>query len=121
MVYSNDVETKDFLEREAQKLAPGLRRKSGTRYRLNRWREQQLVSGFRLTYRQLVAEYVRLNQAKQPFAQIPHARYINFVSDFLAAAHGATREDAMRAWEKLKKLDAPKDYRSWVKSQSKSR
>src|SRR5690348_7181674 len=39
-VYTNDKETKDFLEREAQKLVPGLKRKSGVRYRLNRWREQ---------------------------------------------------------------------------------
>src|SRR5690242_16822591 len=35
-VYTNDKATKDFLEREAQKLVPGLKRKSGARYRLNR-------------------------------------------------------------------------------------
>jgi len=122
VVYTNDKETKNFLEREAQKLAPGLKRKSGARYRLNRWREQQLVNGIRLTYGQLVIEYVRLNKTKEPFAQIPHGRYINFVSDFLAAEKGATREQAMKAWERLKRLDVPKDYRSWVKSQlSKSR
>jgi len=39
-VYTNDKETKGFLEREAQKLVPGLKRKSGARYRLNRWREE---------------------------------------------------------------------------------
>jgi hypothetical protein len=121
VAYTNDKETKQFLEREAQKLAPGLKRKSGTRYRLNRWREQQLVNGFRLTYGHLVDEYVRLNKTKEPFAHIPHARYINFVSDFLAAEKGATRDHAMKAWERLKRLDVPKDYRSWVKSQSKSR
>ena len=38
VVYTNDRETKDFLEREALKLAPGMKRKSGARYRLNRWR-----------------------------------------------------------------------------------
>ena len=43
-VYTNDKETKDFLEKEAQKLAPGLKRKSGARYRLNRWREDQIAS-----------------------------------------------------------------------------
>jgi hypothetical protein len=69
----------------------------------------------------LVNEYVRLNQTKKPLTQIPHARYINFVSDFLAAEKGATREHAMKAWERLKRLDVPKDYHSWVKSQSKSR
>src|SRR5437588_12570316 len=69
--YTNDKETKDFLEREAQKLAPGLKRKSGVRYRLNRWREERLVKGVKLTYGDLVKEYVRLNQTREDFAQIP--------------------------------------------------
>jgi hypothetical protein len=118
VVYTNDRETKAFLEREAQKLAPGLKRRSGVRYRLNRWREEQLVKGVKLTYRNLVEEYVRLNQTKKRFARIPSGRYINFVSDFLAAEKGATREQAMKAWKKLKTLDVPKNHRSWVKSQS---
>ena len=71
-VYTNNKETKDFLEREAQKLVPGLKRKSGARYRLNRWREEQLVKGVKLSYGDLVKEYVRLNLTKEPFAQIPH-------------------------------------------------
>jgi hypothetical protein len=116
--YTNDKETKGFLEREAQKLAPGLKRKSGVRYRLNRWREERLIKGVKLTYGDLVKEYVRLNQTQGPFAQIPYGRYINFMSDFLAAEKGATREQAMKAWRKLKTLDIPKNYRSWVKSQS---
>ena len=114
-VYTNDKETKDFLEREAQKLVPGLKRKSGARYRLNRWREEQLVKGVKLSYGDLVKEYVRLNLTKEPFAQIPHGRYINFMSDFLAGERGVTREQALRAWKKLKKLDVPKNYRSWVR------
>ena len=118
VVYTNDKETKDFLEKEAQKLAPGVTRKSGVRYRLNRWREEQLVRGVKLTYGDLVKEYVRLNQTREPFAQIPHGRYINFVSDFLSAEKGAKREQAMRAWKKLKALDVPKTYQSWVRSQS---
>jgi hypothetical protein len=118
VVYTNDKETKDFFEREAQKLAPGVRRKSGVRYRLNRWREKQLVKGVRLTYGDLVAEYVRLNQTREPFAQIPIDCYINFVSDFLAAEKGATRKRAMKAWKKLKTLDIPKNYHSWARSQS---
>jgi hypothetical protein len=118
LVYTNDKETKNFLEREAQKLAPGLKRKSGARYRLNRWREEQLIKGVKLTYEGLVKEYVRLNQASEPFAQIPHGRYINFLSDFLAAEKGATRAQAIRAWKKLKTLDVPKNYRSWVKSRT---
>jgi hypothetical protein len=114
VVYTNDKETKAFLEREAQRLAPGMKRKSGVRYRLNRWREGQLTRGVKLTYEDLVREYVRLNQTKEPFAQIPHGRYINFVSDFMAAEKGATRDQATRAWARLKTLDLPKTYRSWV-------
>jgi len=118
VVYTNDKETNAFLDREARKLAPGLMRKSGVRYRHNRWREEQLVNGVKLTYRDVVKEYVRLNQIEEPFAQIPVGRYINFVSDFLAAKKGATREQAMKAWQQLKTLDIPKNYRSWAKSRS---
>lgn len=116
-VYTNNKETKTFLEREAQKLAPGLKRKSGARYRLNRWREEQLTKGRKIKYRDVVKEYVRLNQTVETFAKIPHGRYINFMSEFLAAEKAATREQAIAAWKKLKQLDIPKDYRSWVKSQ----
>ena len=115
VVFTNDKETKDFLEKEAQKIAPGLKRKSGTRYRFNRWREEQLVKGVKLTYGDLVEEYVRLNQTKGPFSQIPQPRYVNFLSDFFAAEKGATREQAMKAWEQLKKLDVPKTYRWWAR------
>lgn len=118
VVYTNDKTTKDFLERESQKIAPGLKRKSGSRYRLNRWREEQIVKGVKLTYGALVKEYVRLNQTEAPFAHVPTGRYINFVADYLAARKGATREEAIRAWKTLKTLDIPKDYRSWVKYQS---
>jgi len=117
-VYTNDKETKDFLERESQRLVPGLKRKSGVRYRLNRWREDQIVKDVKITYGDLVKEYVRLNQTKGPFPRIPVPRYINFMSDFLAGEKGATWEQALRAWKKLKKLDAPKDYRSWVRLNS---
>ena len=117
-LFTNDKATKDFLEREAQKLAPGLKRKSGVRYRLNRWREERLVKGVKLTYGDLVKEYVRLNQTREDFAQIPIRCYVNFMSDFFAAHKGTTRAQAMSAWRKLKTLDIPKDYRSWVASQS---
>jgi hypothetical protein len=118
VLYTNDKGTKDFLEQESQKLAPGLKRKSGVRYRLNRWREAQLVKGVKLTYRELVEEYVRLNQTTKPFVHIPHGRYVNFVADFLAAEKGATRAQAIREWKKLKTLDVPKDYRSWARYHS---
>jgi hypothetical protein len=72
----------------------------------------------KLTYRDLVEEYVRLNQTTQPFAQIPHGRYINFMSDFLAGGKGATREQAIKAWETLKSLEVPKNYRAWTQVRS---
>ena len=37
------------------------------------------------------------------------------MSDFLAGEKGATWEQALRAWKKLKKLDVPKNYRSWMR------
>jgi hypothetical protein len=111
--YTSNRETKDFLVREALKMAPGLKRRSGARYRLNRWREEQLTAGERITYRDLVAKYVELNAGDAPFARIPHGRYINFVADFLAGEAGATRQAAVRAWKELKALDVPKTYRAW--------
>jgi len=117
-VYTNDKTTKDFLETEGRKMCADMKRKSGARYRLNRWREAQLAKDIRITYRDLVREYVRLNQTNEPFAQIPQDRYINFLSDFLKAEKGATRSAALKAWQELKTLDAPKNYRSWKKFRS---
>jgi hypothetical protein len=116
--YINDAETKRFLDQEARKLAPGLKRRSGVRYRLNRWREAQILSGVRLTYGDLVREYVRLNQSTEPFAKIPHVRYINFMSDFMAGQTGATRAQAIKAWSMLKAMDVPKAYSDWVRARS---
>jgi len=85
------------------------------RYRLNRWREEQIVRNVKITYGELVAEYVHLNQTEGTFARIPTGRYINFMSDFLAAEKGATREDAVKAWHELKAMEVPRDYQSWSK------
>jgi SAP domain-containing new25 len=111
--YTSNKETKAFISSEAQKMVPGLKRKSGARYRLNRWREEQLTKGTKITYGDLVKKYVELNQREGRFDKIPVDRYVNFLSDFLAAEEGATREQAIAAWKKIKKLDAPKNYRSW--------
>lgn len=116
VLYTNDRETKDFLEREMQKLSPGLKRRSGMRYRFNRWREEQLASGKRLTYRDLVAQYTKMNQSSKPFQRIAVGRYINFLADFLSHEKNPTHAQARAAWRQLKKLDAPKDYASWVKA-----
>jgi hypothetical protein len=114
--YTSNRETKEFIAREAQKIAPGLKKKSGTRYRLNRWREEQLTNGNKITYGDLVKEYVRLNQVEEPFKQIRIACYINFLSDFLKAEKLATRTDALAAWKELKRMNVPKTYRDWKKA-----
>ena len=113
--YTSNRETKDFLAREAQKIAPGLKRKSGTRYRLNRWREEQLTAGKRITYGDLVRQYVKLNQTEQPFARIPYDCYVNFLSDFSKAEKNTTRVKALAAWKQLKRMNVPKNYRAWKK------
>lgn len=82
--YTSNKETKDFIVKEALKIAPKLKRKSGARYRLNRWREEQIEKGIKITYEDLVKQYVRLNQLEGSFPQAPSGRYINFVSGFLA-------------------------------------
>ena len=113
--YTNDRVTKDFLVREAKRLVPSLRLRSGARYRLNRWREEQLAAGRRITYGDVVREYVRLCGSTVPFAHIPHGRYINFVSDYLASDPTAPRVKVIAAWHALKKMDCEKTYSAWLK------
>ena len=118
--YTSNRETKQFIIREGRKMAPEVREKSGVWYRLNRWREAQITNGNRLTYGDLVRQYVALNSMER-FDKIPHGRYINFVADFLAAEKNRTRSDAIAAWAELKKMDIPKDYASWINAQGKCR
>jgi hypothetical protein len=113
--YTSNRETKDFIVREARKMDPALREKSGVWYRLNRWREDQITSGNRPTYGDLVQQYVALNKVER-FEKVPHGRYINFVAAFLAAEKSGTRSDAIAAWKELKTMYLPKDYASWVKA-----
>ena len=114
--YTSNRETKDFIIRQARKVAPEVREKSGVWYRLNRWREGQITNGNRPTYGDLVQQYVALNRMER-FDKVPHGRYINFVAAFLAAEKSGTRSDAIAAWAELKTMDIPKDYGSWVKAQ----
>ena len=111
--YTNDRATKDFLQRQARKLAPGVPFRSGARYRLNRWREEQIAAGVPITYGDLVREYVRLCRSDEPFARMPHGRYVNFVSDFYAHRPAASREEIIAAWHELKTMDCPKTFRDW--------
>src|SRR6266851_5227912 len=102
------TELKDFAERIGIPSARKLRKDE----------LERPIKVFLQTYRDLVREYVRLSQTAGPFAQVPHGRYINFMSDFMAAEQSATREQAIRAWTTLKALDVPKDYRSWKRFRS---
>lgn len=121
VLYTSNRETKSFLEREAAKIAPDLKRRSGARYRLNRWREEQLTKGRPITYRDLVNEYIRLNGDDVKFERVPTGRYINFLADYLANEPDATHKAAIDAWKQLKRLDIPKDYPSWKKVQKKGK
>ncbi len=113
--YTNDKVTKDFLQRQARQLEPNVRFRSGARYRLNRWREEQLAAGVAITYGDLVREYVRLCGSDEPFARMPHGRYVNFVSDFYSYDPTATRGEIIAAWHELKSMDCPKTFSEWQK------
>ncbi len=116
--YTSNRETKDFIVAQARMMAPDVREKSGVWYRLNRWREEQITSGKRPTYGDLVRQYIVLNKG-QRFERVPHGRYINFVADFLGADKSTTRVEAIAAWKEIKDLDVPKDYVSWIKARAK--
>src|SRR5438067_4984879 len=80
--YTSNRETKNFIVEQARMAAPDVREKSGVWYRLNRWREEQITSGKRVTYGDLIRQYVALNKL-QRFERIPYDCYVNFVADFL--------------------------------------
>lgn len=115
--YTSNKETKDFLLQEARKRAPGFKVKSGTRYLLNRWREDQITSGNPVTYGDLVQEMIRLTKETQGPLRIDHGRYNNFISDFMAAKAG-TRNEAIRAWHDVKLMKGPKTYAHWLQHQA---
>ena len=113
--YTNNKETKDFIVKFAKKMDKDFKEKPGARYRLNRWREEQDAKGKRITYGDLVKQFITLCSTKGPFPQAPSGRYVNFLSDYLAEEKDASREKALDAWRELKRLDIPKNYRSWKK------
>jgi hypothetical protein len=116
--YTSNRETKEFIVQQAKKFAPGIREKSGVWYRLNRWREEQIINGRQPTYGDLVQQYIALNRIEK-FEKIPYDCYVNFLAEFLANQKDATRADGIRAWGKLKTMDVPKNYASWVKAKDK--
>ncbi len=113
--YTNDRETKEFIVREAKKMDANFRERSGARYRLNRWREAQLSKGRRIVYGDLVREFVQLNKPEKKYERIASGRYINFLSDYLNQVPGATKQEAIEAWNQLKKRNVPKTFAGWKK------
>lgn len=117
--YTSNKLTTNFIMTEANKLAPELKIKSGVWYRLNRWRDEQITKEKKITYGDLISHFIELNQTEKKFEKVAVGRYINFLSDFLANEKGATRQQAISEWEKLKKLDIEKDYKSWQRYKTK--
>lgn len=117
--YTSNKVTKDFLMKEALKINPDLKKKSGVRYRLNRWRDEQITKGKKITYGDLVKQFVKLNQTEGKFTQVKVGRYINFISDYMAANKKATKPEILKAWKELKKMDIPKNYEAWSKHKKK--
>ena len=113
--YTSSKETKDFIEREAARLEPGFRRVAGTRYLLNRWREEQVRAGRRITYGDLVKQAILLNKTKRGPLRVVHGRYINFISDFMAGNKGAPMAEAVTAWHEVKSMNTTKTYEAWAR------
>jgi len=112
--YKNNKKTWVFIIREVNRLQPDFKIKSGSKYWLNRWREEEIQKGKAITYGDLVNEFIRLNHIDR-LPQIPSAKFNNFITDYLKNEKGKTRTDAIKAWEELKKMNKPKDYNSWKK------
>ena len=117
--YTSNKQTKNFIISKAQKIIPGLLVKSGVWYRLNRWRDDQITKGKKITYGDLINQFIQLNQPEKKFKKIAVTRYINFLSDFLSNEKDATREQAIKEWKKLKTLNIEKDYKSWKQQKNK--
>jgi hypothetical protein len=64
--------------------------------------------------RDLVRQAVALSESKRSPLRVEHARYINFISDYMADNNGAAHDDTVRAWHAIKAMDAPKTYAAWV-------
>ncbi len=111
--FVNNKETWRFLELEAKKIDPKFRRKSGTKYRLNRWRDDQLVKGNPITYGDLVKSYVEINNSKEPRKRIEGTYYMYFLEDYMKNEPNAKRENGIKAWHELKEMNVPKTYRDW--------
>ncbi|WP_444819037.1 SAP domain-containing protein [Treponema denticola] len=113
--FRNKKETWEFINSEMDKRVPGLKPKSGAKYWLNRWIENKLSNGEKITYNDVIGEYIRLNKTEEKLPQIPSCKFNNFISDYLANEKNATRKNALEAWTMLKDMKVKKDYITWKK------
>jgi SAP domain-containing new25 len=116
--YTSNKETKSFIEREASKIQSCFKCASGTRYLLNRWREEQIAERRRITYRDLVLQAIALNESKRGPLRLEHGRYMNFISDYMAENKGASHNNAVGAWHEVKAMEGPKTYDAWVRGRA---
>ena len=116
--FSNKKETWEFINSKMDKRVRGLKPKSGAKYWLNRWIEDKLSDGEKITYNDVVCEYIRLNKIEGKLPQIPSCKFNNFISDYLANEKNTTRKDALEAWTMLKDMKAKKDYITWKNNTS---
>lgn len=82
--FSNKKKTGEFIHGEMDKRVRGLKPKSGAKYWLNRWIEDKLSHDEKITYNDVVCEYIRLNKTEGKLPQIPSCKFNNFISDYLA-------------------------------------
>lgn len=114
--FTNNKETWDFLDKQAKKIDPSFKRRQGTKYRLNRWREEQIEKNKPITYGDLAKAYVEINNSKEPRERIQGTYYMYFLEDYMKNESNATREEGLKAWHKLKQMNIPKTYEDWKKA-----
>lgn len=113
--YTSNKITKGFIIENAIILNPKLKIKSGSWYRLNRWRDDQVTKSRVICYGDLIHEFIRLNDPEVKFDRIPVGRYINFIADYMANEENPTRQQAIGTWKKLKNQNIEKEYSAWKK------
>ena len=116
--FSNRKETWEFIHSEMNSRVPGLKAKSGAKYWLNRWIENKLSNSEKITYNDIICEYIRLNKTEGKLPQIPSCKFNNFISDYLANEKNGTREEALKAWNELKDMKIKKNYITWKKNKN---
>jgi hypothetical protein len=72
--YKNNKQTKEYILKEAFKKEPVLKTKSGSIYWLNRWREDKIKNGIKITYEDLINEFIKINSNKEKLPQIPSTK-----------------------------------------------